>query len=589
MIVIMDQMAKIKGKKMKYIIITTLLFYSLFGTSNFLMPENAFKPDAKVEKNKLIVTIELADSIYLYKDRVNISLKSTDIILKNINYPKSEKHGDDDVFTSSIEIDATLVKNSDADEIVVLLEYQGCSEKGLCYEPLEKEFKLKVDSSNFKSNVTKSETDIITDTFKSGNILLILLTFFSFGLLLALTPCVFPMIPILSSIIVSQGEGMTAKKGFTLSLVYVLAMSIAYTLAGILAGMFGSNIQASMQNPLVLSVFAVIFIILAISMFGFFEIGLPASIQSKLTNHSNKASSKGGYIGVAIMGFLSALIVGPCVAPPLAGALMYIGQTGDAILGGMALFVMSLGMGAPLLLIGIGAGKFMPRPGGWMSSVSKVFGVMMLAIATWMLDRILPATISMFIWALLLGVSAVYLGAFEALEKNKKSWNALFKGLGLFIFIIGISLLLGVLSGATNPLKPFENFLPNNLVVTNTQKNSKSDFIKIHSISELDSILEANRGKKIMLDFYADWCVSCKELEHSTFSDLEVKKELDNYILIQADVTKNSEDEKALSKKFNVFGPPAIIFFDKYGKSIVSKKLIGYKNTKEFLQHLKSL
>ena len=589
MIVIMDQMAKIKGKKMKYIIITTLLFYSLFGTSNFLMPENAFKPDAKVEKNKLIVTIELADSIYLYKDRVNISLKSTDIILKNINYPKSEKHGDDDVFTSSIEIDATLVKNSDADEIVVLLEYQGCSEKGLCYEPLEKEFKLKVDSSNFKSNVTKSETDIITDTFKSGNILLILLTFFSFGLLLALTPCVFPMIPILSSIIVSQGEGMTAKKGFTLSLVYVLAMSIAYTLAGILAGMFGSNIQASMQNPLVLSVFAVIFIILAISMFGFFEIGLPASIQSKLTNHSNKASSKGGYIGVAIMGFLSALIVGPCVAPPLAGALMYIGQTGDAILGGMALFVMSLGMGAPLLLIGIGAGKFMPRPGGWMSSVSKVFGVMMLAIATWMLDRILPATISMFIWALLLGVSAVYLGAFEALEKNKKSWNALFKGLGLFIFIIGISLLLGVLSGATNPLKPFENFLPNNLVVTNTQKNSKSDFIKIHSISELDYILEANRGKKIMLDFYADWCVSCKELEHSTFSDLEVKKELDNYILIQADVTKNSEDEKALSKKFNVFGPPAIIFFDKYGKSIVSKKLIGYKNTKEFLQHLKSL
>ncbi len=585
---------------MKYILIVTLLFYSLFGANSFLLPQDAFNPSAKVKDDKLSVTIELADSIYLYKDRVNISLKGTSVALKNISYPKSQKHGDDEVFTNSITIDATLIKSSDVDDIVVLLEYQGCSEQGLCYEPLEREFILKVDSSTFKKElisksvatevkVEKSQTDTITDTFKSGDISLILLTFFGFGLLLSLTPCVFPMIPILSSIIVSQGEGMTAKKGFMLSLVYVLAMSMAYTLAGVLAGLFGSNIQASMQNPWVLSIFASIFVILAISMFGFFEITLPSSLQSRLTNHSDRASSKGGFIGVAIMGFLSALIVGPCVAPPLAGALMYIGQTGDAALGGLALFVMSLGMGAPLLLIGIGAGKFMPRPGGWMSNVSKVFGVMMLGIAIWMLDRILPATLSMTLWAILLTVSAIYLGAFEALEQNKKSWNALLKGFGIFIFIIGASLLLGVLSGATNPLNPFEKFLSQTTVVTNSVQKKENNFIKIHSITKLDDIIKQNRGKKIMLDFYADWCTSCKELEHNTFSDSEVKKELSDYILIQADITKNTEDEKALSKKFDIFGPPAIIFFDNQGNNIESKKLVGYKNAEEFLQHLKSI
>jgi len=583
---------------MRYILILVTVFYSLFGFSDFLMPQDAFKSRAEVKENRLIVHIELADSIYLYKDKMKISLQDNDVTIQSITYPKSQRHEGKEVFTKSVTIDAILVKNKNVDTIIAKVEYQGCSEKGLCYEPLQKEFTLPIDSSklSFASKIdsaqkttSASETDTITDTFKSGNISLILLTFFGFGLLLAMTPCVFPMIPILSSIIVSQGEGMNAKKGFILSLIYVLSMSIAYTMAGILAGLFGSNIQAAMQNPIVLSLFASVFVALALSMFGFFEIGLPSSIQSRLSNTSNHAGNKGGFVGVAIMGFLSALIVGPCVAPPLAGALMYIGQTGDALLGGVALFVMSLGMGAPLLLIGIGAGKFMPRPGGWMSSVSKVFGVIMLAIAIWMLSRIIPETLSMLLWALLFIISSVYLGVFEALKDEKRTWNALKKGLGVFIFIVGGSLLVGVLSGATNPLNPYENFTSNKVVVKGKEAVNENAFVKIHSLDELDSLIKNSNGKKVMLDFYADWCTSCKELEHNTFSDDGVKKILGDYLLIQADVTANTKEEKELSKKFGVFGPPAMIFFDENGKSLKSKKLIGYKPAAEFIKHLNTL
>ncbi|MDQ7043708.1 MAG: protein-disulfide reductase DsbD [Sulfurimonas sp.] len=584
---------------MKYFILLTTLFYSLFANSDFLMSDEAFHASAKIEQNRLAVTIDLAEDIYLYKEKIKVSLRGDDFVLSEIVYPQSVKHDDVEVYENSIVLTAEISKKvPNVKEIKVFVEYQGCSSKGLCYEPLSSLFTLKVDPTQLASatlktqtkknapEVTKAtETDTITDTFKSGNISLILLTFFGFGLLLALTPCVFPMIPILSSIIVSQGENMNAKKGFLLSLVYVLAMSVAYTMAGVLAGVFGSNIQASLQNPWVLSIFSAIFVILAISMFGFFEIGLPSSIQSRLSNTSSKAGDKGGYAGVAIMGFLSALIVGPCVAPPLAGALVYIGQTGDALLGGMALFVMSLGMGAPLLLIGIGAGKYMPRPGGWMSIVSKVFGVIMLAIAIWMISRIVSESVVMFLWAGLFIISSVYLGAFESLG-DKRSWNALIKGLGLLLFMLGVSLFLGLVSGATNPMSPLEKFTSRNVTLSSATTTQANKFIKIHSIKELDTLLAQNRGKKIILDFYADWCVACKEFEHNTFSDEAVKSALGSYVLIQADVTANSAEEKALSKKYGVFGPPAIIFFDEESREIKSKKIVGYKSPEEFLKFL---
>ena len=575
---------------MKYFIFVMLFVSSIFASSDFLKPTEAFKVDTKVVQNKLNVTFTLGKDIYVYKDRVSINIKNNEATLKNIVFPKSINHDGDDVFTNSFVLKADIYKSvKEIKDLILVVDYQGCSEKGLCYEPMTKEFKLSLSSDKIsdikKAEPSKNETDLITQTFKSGNIGFIVLTFFVFGLLLSLTPCVFPMIPILSSIIVSQGEGMNAKKGFILSLVYVLAMSVAYTMAGVFAGLFGANIQASLQNPWVLSIFATLFVILAFSMFGFFEIGLPSSLQSKLSNSSSKAGDKGGFVGVGIMGFLSALIVGPCVAPPLAGALVYIGQTGDAFLGGLALFVMSLGMGVPLLLVGIGAGKFMPRPGGWMNKVSQVFGVMMLAIAIWMISRIVASEIIMILYSLLLIVSSVYLGAFEPLKGEQRGWNALVKAFGIISFLFGFILFIGFVSGSSSILNPLEKFIATSpKIVQDVQKENK--FIKIHSIAELDELLAQNKGKKIMLDFYADWCVSCKELEHTTFQDENVKNALSSYILIQADLSENSQNEKQLSKKYGIFGPPAILFFDENSNEIKSKRVIGYKSADEFLKVL---
>jgi len=383
---------------------------------------------------------------------------------------------------------------------------------------------------------------------------------------------------------------MSAKRGFFLSLIYVLAMAMAYTIAGILAGLFGSNIQAALQNPIVLTLFALIFVALAISMFGFFEIGIPQSWQTRISKYSGKAGEKGGVLGVAIMGFLSALIVGPCIAPPLAGALIYIGQTGDALLGGAALFVMSMGMGVPLLIIGTGAGKFMPRPGGWMNTVSKVFGVMMLGIAIWMLSRIIPDALSMLLWAVLLIVSAVYMGVLEPLKEGTRGFNALFKGFGVVLLLYGMTLIYGALTGAANPLNPLEHVNRGSANVSQQQSNmAEVHFTKVRSLQELDAEIAKAKGKRVLVDFYADWCTSCKELEHVTFKDPDVIKKMGDFVLIQADVTDNGDQEKALMKAYNVFGPPAILFFDKHGTIMKGKAIVGYKAPNEFLELLNAI
>ena len=381
------------------------------------------------------------------------------------------------------------------------------------------------------------------------------------------------MIPILSSIIVkaSQNESMSAKKGFLMSFVYVLAMSFAYSLAGIIAGIFGANLQASLQNPYVLVVFAFVFIALAFSMFGYFEIRLPASLQTKI-NKTADGKEKQGMLGIAIMGFLSALIVGPCVAPPLAGALVYIGQTGDALLGGIALFVMSLGMGVPLLLIGLGAGKFMPKPGGWMEGVTKIFGIIMLGVAIWLLDRVINPTVTMYLWAFLFISFGVYLKIYT---------HIIVKSISKVLTILGAILLVGAVSGATNPLKPLDKFTSGVSLV----KQDELKFIKIQNIAQLeDAILKSS--KPVILDFWATWCVSCKELDEITFKNDEVIKRLQNFTLLKVDVTQNSEDDKAIQKKFGVVGPPALIFWDENKQEVKSAKIVGYKNPKEFLEIL---
>ncbi|MDN5053101.1 protein-disulfide reductase DsbD [Aliarcobacter butzleri] len=566
---------------MKKILLLLILFiysFSLELGNKVLEPEEAFKVKFIKNEDSLNIKFELGKDIYLYHDKLQINiLKPQKIeITKELNIPKPVNYEEfivhfDDL---NLTIPYNLLKSKvDSKEFEIELKFQGCSKAGLCYAPMSQK-QILVLNTNIQDEVSTNinETDSIANKLKEKNLLLVLLTFFGFGLLLSLTPCVFPMIPILSSIIVgaSKNETMTARRGFFLSLVYVLSMSVAYTIAGVIAGIFGANLQVALQNPYVLVIFALIFVALAFSMFGYFEIRLPQAIQNRV-NKTTDGKEKQGILGIAIMGFLSALIVGPCVAPPLAGALVYIGQTGDAILGGLALFVMSLGMGVPLLLIGLGAGKFMPKPGGWMESITKIFGIVMLGVAIWLLDRVLDASIIIYLWALLLLGSAIYLKIYQ---------HILTQLITVVIFILGVILFVGAISGATNPLNPLEKFTSSKMTQISDEKLI---FKKVKNIQELELAIK-NSNKPVMLDFWASWCVSCKELEEITFQDEQVINKLQEFTLLKADVTENNDEDKALQKKFGVVGPPALIFWDKDKNEIQASRIIGYKNPKDFLE-----
>jgi thiol:disulfide interchange protein DsbD len=384
---------------------------------------------------------------------------------------------------------------------------------------------------------------------------------------------------------------MNAKRGFFLSLVYVLSMSIAYAIAGVLAGLFGSNIQIFLQNPWVITIFSAVFIALAFSMFGFYELQLPRFIQTKISKTSDSAQGK-GIIGVAVMGFLSALIVGPCVAAPLAGALIYIGQTGNALLGGFALFIMSLGMGVPLLFVGIGAGKFMPKPGGWMQNVSKIFGVIMLAVAVYLLSRVIPDMVTMVLWALLFIGSSIYLGALEPIKQGVNGMVKMSKVIGVILLIYGIMLFVGAYLGNTNPLNPLESAMKTTTAFQKINSVSvpikENKFIVVKNLKELDKVLN-NSTKPVMVDFSADWCISCKELDVRTFGNPRVKKLLQNFTLIRADVTENSKAQKKMMKKYQVFGPPVMVFFDKNHNQLKDKKLVGFIGPDKFITHIKTI
>mgnify|MGYP000873726871 CR=1 FL=1 len=583
----------------KLLIIFFLVVYSFAVEETFVEPEVAMKPSAKKVGDNIHLNIELYKDIYVYDKNLKVFItkpKKVNLTSKLVKPETEDYKGDNVMFENpSIKIPLSLIeKEIGKGDFALKIKYQGCSKAGICYPPLSKTFEFlpngelklqKVKNSIVKDTQPKSETGLIVQSLKDGDIFFILITFFGFGLLLSLTPCLFPMIPILSGIIVNAGnkEDMTAGRGFFLSLVYVFSMAMAYTIAGILAGLFGANLQVALQNPIALSISGIIFIVLAFSMFGYFKLELPKSFQTKISKSIN-GKEKQGVTGIAIMGFLSALIVGPCVAAPLAAALVYIGQTGDAVLGGVALFILSFGMGIPLLIIGIGAGKYMPKPGGWMTNISKIFGVLMLATALWLFDRILPSMMTMYLWAVLFLGSAVYTGVFEPIKQNARSEFKLVKLFSLILLLIGSILFIGAVSGTTNPLNPLEKFT----TVSAGGKVTTTDKVKftyIKSVKELELAVKSS-NRPVMLDFYADWCISCKELEFITFADEKVKQRLSAFTLLKLDMTENNDKDKALLKKFNLFGPPALIFWDKEGKEIKSAEVIGYIKAKDFLIHI---
>ncbi len=571
-------------KKIILLVLSAVFAFSI--ERSFLSPDEAFKFSYEEKSDKVIIKLDLGKDIYLYDEKLKLSIvKPETVDLRAlVKFPKAVEYEEFIVHFDPInlEVPYSLLKSKVNSNLVTLdFAFQGCSKAGLCYAPMNQLIELQLKGSSNKElksvsseelSPTLNETDTIANSLKSGSVLLVLATFFGFGLLLSLTPCVFPMIPILSSIIVNAGQNsqLTAKKGFFLSLVYVIAMSMAYTIAGVLAGLFGANLQVALQNPYVLVSFAAIFVALAFSMFGYFKLELPQSVQNKI-NKTTEGKEKQGVLGIAIMGFLSALIVGPCVAPPLAGALVYIGQTGDAILGGLALFVMSLGMGMPLLLIGLGAGKFMPKPGGWMETITRIFGIVMLAIAIWMLDRVLEPVYIMILWSLLFLGAGIYLKIYE---------HILVKLISMLLLIYGTLAFVGAISGASNILNPLEKLSSKTVV---SQESKSLNFKKIKNLKELDEAIKAS-SKPVMLDFYADWCVACKELEEITFKDEEVIAKLKNFTLLKADVTANNQDDKDLQKKFGIVGPPGLIFWDENNSEINGAKIVGYKNPKEFLE-----
>ncbi|MDD2743056.1 MAG: protein-disulfide reductase DsbD, partial [Rhodocyclaceae bacterium] len=430
------------------------------------------------------------------------------------------------------------------------------------------------------SPVDGDESGKIAGLLKDAGFWAILAFFFVAGLGLSLTPCVFPMIPILSGIIAGQGHKVSRGRGFALSLMYVLGMAVTYAAAGIAAGMTGTLLSVALQSPWVLSAFALVFVVLSFSMFGFYELQLPSSLQSKLSEESGHLQGGRG-IGVFVMGALSALIVGPCVAAPLAGALLYIGQTGDAVLGGVALFVMALGMGVPLLIVGLSAGTLLPRAGAWMEAVKKFFGVLLLATAVWLISPVIPAIVQMLAWAALLIIPAIYLHALDPLPANAKGWQRFWKGIGIFMLVTGVALLIGALAGGRDPLQPLAGLRGQAVAA----EPKKLPFEPVVSLADLEAKVLA-AGQPVMLDFYADWCVSCKEMERFTFSDAAVQAKLAGFKLLKADVTANNADDKALLARFGLFGPPGILFFDKSGKEIKTIRVVGFVEAKVFLQTL---
>ncbi len=582
---------------------------------DFLEPDVAFQVDVYEEAgNRLRVHWVIAEGYYLYRDKLSIKLADAPgVRITAIDIPAGEtKHdeffGDVQVFHHEVTAVVSLQRDSnDPVDITLAVGYQGCAEAGICYPPIKKQLPLQLAAADTTVDaiaatatgaagnapaaavsMSSGNQDDIVRVLTDSSLIWIVLFFFGAGILLAFTACMYPMIPIISSIIVGQGKGITTGRAFLLTLVYVEAMALTYAVIGVVSAQLGAGVQAFFQNPWILSLFALVFVLLALSMFGFFTLQVPAVLQAKLSESSNRM--KGGTLfGVATMGVLSALIVGPCAGPVLIGALIYTSQSGDYLTGALAMFALGNGLGAPLLVIGTSGGKLLPKAGGWMDTVKAVFGVILLAVAVLMLERILPGPLTLVLWALLLIVPAIYMGALDSLGPEISGWRRLWKGLGIAMLVYGIILIIGATTGARDPLNPLRNLNTGTIGGDAAMHSSQHlQFTRIKTVADLEQALQQSRaqGKTAMLDFYADWCTYCIKMEDYTFSDSTVQAALANTTLLQADVTANDAEDLALLNNFGLFAPPAILFFDNAGTELRNSRLVGFMDAEQFTQHV---
>jgi len=576
-----------------------------------LQPEEAFVYESiGYSADTALVRFTAQPGYYLYADKFEFRLTGDDgFVIRDVELPDGvikddPEFGPVEVYYGQVEVPVHFNRPAGAvSNITLEADFQGCRDGDICYPPMSRTVTFQMPAADAAigrvvsqkpptadpgpaSKAPVAEQDKLASLLTSHPVQAIV-AFFVAGLLLAFTPCVFPMVPILSGIIVGQGGRLTTMRAFWLSLIYVLAMAVTYTVAGVLAGLFGQNLQAVFQNPWIISGFVLIFILLALSMFGFYELQLPGRLQTRLTEASNQ--QQGGQLwGVAVMGFLSALIVGPCVAPPLMAALIVIGSSGDAVLGGTALFSLAMGMGLPLIVFGVSAGKLVPRAGAWMDAVKAVFGVGMLAVAIWMLERILPGAMIMLLWGALAIACAIYLGALERIESGSSGWKRLWKSLGIVLLVLGILEIVGAAAGGDYWLRPLAGIQS---MAGNAPAEKHAEFSRIKSVEDLENALSqaSANGIGTMLDFYADWCVECKRMERNTFPEESVQALLDRFQLLQTDVTANDDVDQVLMKSFGIIGPPAILFFDRAGAEMKAYRLVGYFEPEEFTAHLQQV
>lgn len=571
-----------------------------------LLPaEQAFQLDHAQRGDALQLRFTIAPGYYVYRDKIAVEARSPGIGTGPVAAPPGELKDDPEfgavqIYRDATEVTVPITGLRGASEARVKVTFWGCAEDRVCYPPIRQEIALTPTASaglpapplaggpdasasppaDFKADPATSLADRMAADLGRRSLGGVIAWFFVAGLALALTPCVFPMIPILSGIIVGQRQPLSTMRSFTLAAVYVVAMAATYAAVGLIAGLLGRNLQALFQHPAAIVGFSAVFVVLALSMFGFFHLQLPSALQNRVEARS-RAQAGGSVAGVAVMGMLSAVIVGPCVAPPLAAALLYLGHAGSPLVGGAALFALGLGMGTPLLAIGASAGRLLPRAGAWMETVKHVFGVVFLGLAIWFLERLIPAAATLALWALLLIGSAIFLGALEPLQDAASGWQRFWKGMGLAMLSYGVVLIVGAAAGADNPLKPLA---PLAAAGRAQAQAPLAAFVPVKGTAQLELAVAAARaqGKPVLLDLYADWCIECKRLERNTFADPAVQRMLAGFVLLRADLTAADSADNALLKRFDLVGPPAVLLFDAQGTELRAHRLIGYAGPEDF-------